>query len=91
MVLLTFVDRLKDCEHTLESVGYLKEIDSALNLRIVQRLPFHLRTKFAELVDQIQQAGQRTNISHIAEFVKVMARAANNAVFGCVVDIARDR
>ena len=31
------------------------------------------------------------NISHIAEFVKVKARAANNPVFGCVVDVARDR
>ena len=84
--------QLKDCEHTLESIGYLEEINSADNLRrIVQRLPFHLRTKFVELADQIQQAGQRTNISHIAKFVKVKARAANNPVFGCVVDVARDR
>ena len=90
--LLAFADRLKDCEHTLESIGYLEEINSADNLRrIVQRLPFHLRTKFVELADQIQQAGERTNISHIAEFVKVKARAANNPVFGCVVDVARDR
>ena len=90
--LLAFADRLKDCEHTLESIGYLEEINSADNLRrIVQSLPFHLRTKFVELADQIQQSGQRTNISHIAEFVKVKARAANNPVFGCVVDVARDR
>ena len=90
--LFAFADRLKDCEHTLESIGYLEEINSADNLRrIVQRLPFHLRTKFVELADQIQQAGQRTNISHIAEFVKVKARAANNPVFGCVVDVVRDR
>jgi len=90
--LLAFADQLKDCEHTLESIGYLDEINSADNLRrLVQRLPFHLRTKFIEVADQIQQAGQRTNISHIAEFVKVKARAANNPVFGCVVDVARDR
>ena len=89
---LAFADKLKDCEHTLESIGYLEEINSADNLRrIVQRLPFHLRTKFVELADQIQQSGQRTNIGHIAEFVKVKARAANNPVFGCVVDVARDR
>ena len=87
--LLAFADQLKDCEHTLESIGYLDEINSADNLRrIVQRLPFHLRTKFIEVADQIQQAGQRTNISHIAEFVKVKARSANNPVFGCVVDAA---
>ena len=90
--LLAFADQLKDCEHTLESIGYLDEINSADNLRrIVQRLPFHLRTKFIEVADQIQQTGQRTNISHIAEFVKVKARAANNPVFGCVVDVARGK
>ncbi len=82
--LLAFADQLNDCEHTLESIGYLDEINSADNLRrIVQRLPFHLRIKFIEV-----EAGQRTNISHIAEFVKVKARAANNPVFGCVVDVA---
>ena len=90
--LLAFANQLKDCENTLESIGYLDEINSADNLRrIVQRLPFHLRTKFVEVADQIQEAGQRTNISHIAEFVKIKARAANNPVFGCVIDVARDR
>ena len=76
--LLSFADRLKDCEHTLQSIGYLEEINTANNFtRIVQRLPFHLRTKFVELAGQIQQDGQRKNISNIAEFVKVNARAAN--------------
>ena len=90
--LLAFADQLKDCENALESIGYLDEINSADNLRrIVLRLPFHLRTKFVEVADQIQEAGQRTNISHIAEFVKIKARAANNPVFGCVIDVARDR
>ena len=75
-----------------KDIGYLDEINSADNLRrIVQRLPFHLRTKFIEVADQIQQTGQRTNISHIAEFVKVKATAANNPVFGCVVDVARGK
>ena len=90
--LLAFTDQLKSCEHTLESIGYLDEINSADNLRrIVMRLPFHLRTKFVEVADQIQQSGQRPNISHIAEFVKVKARAANNPVFGCLMDTERDR
>ena len=92
--LLAFADQLKDCENTLESIGYLDEINSADNLRrIVQRLPFHLRTKFVEVadMDQIQEAGHRTNISQIAEFVKIKARAANNPVFGCVINVARDR
>ena len=77
--LLAFADLLKDCENTLESVSYLEKNNSADNLKkIVQRLPFHLRTKFVEVADQIQEAGQRTNISHIAEFVNIKARPANN-------------
>ena len=69
--LLAFADQLKDCERTLESIGYLDEINSADNLRrIVQRLLFHLQTKFVEVADSIQQSGKRTN-SHIAEFIKV--------------------
>ena len=80
--LLAFADQLKTCKHTLESIGYLDEISSADNLRrIAMRFPFHLRTKFIELADQIQQSGQRPNISHIAEFVKVKACTANNPVF----------
>ncbi|XP_015760090.1 PREDICTED: uncharacterized protein LOC107339334 [Acropora digitifera] len=90
--LLAFADQLKSCEHTLESIGYLDEVNSADNLRrIVMRLPFHLRTKFVQVAYQIQQCGQRPNISHIAEFVKVKARAANNLEFGCLMDTERER
>ena len=90
--LLTFADQLKDCEHTLRSIGYLDEVNSADNLRrIVQKLPFHLRAKFIEVADGIQQSGQRTNIGHIADFVKVKARAANNPVFGSIIDVICDR
>ena len=63
--LLAFADQLKDCERTLESIGYLDEINSADNLRrIVQRRLFHFQTKFVEVADSIQQSGKRTNISH---------------------------
>ena len=37
------------------------------------RLRFHLHTKFVEVGDEIQQSGQRPNISHIAKFLKVKA------------------
>ena len=76
---LAFADQLKNCEHTLQSMGYLDEINSADNLRrIVQRLPFHIRTKFVEIADGIQQAGKRPNIKDISAFVANKARAANN-------------
>ena len=40
---------------------------------------------------QIQQADQGMNISHIVEFIKVKARAANNPVFGSEIGTAHDR
>ncbi|XP_078380333.1 uncharacterized protein LOC144663310 [Oculina patagonica] len=89
--LLAFADQLKNCEHTLESIGYIDEVNSADNLRrIVQRLPFHLRTKFVEVADGIQQSGKRPNIKDISSFVAVKARAANNPVFGGVMDVTPD-
>ena len=89
--LLAFADQLKNCEHTLESIGYLDEINSADNLRrIVQRLPFHLRTKFVEVADSIQQSGKRPTIRDISKFVAVKARAANNPVFGSVIYVSPD-
>jgi len=85
--LLNFADELTECQNLLESIGYLEEINSADNLRrIVQRLPFNLKSRFIDLADTLQQSGKRTNISHIAEFVKTKARAANNPVFGTIVD-----
>ena len=91
--LLEFADKLKNCEHTLESMGYLDEINSADNLRrIVQRLPFHLRSMFVEVADAIQQSGKRPSIKDISSFVaaKAKAKAANNPVFGSVMDITPD-
>ena len=87
--LLEFADKLKNCEHTLKSMGYLDKINSADNLRrIVQRLPFHLCTKFVEIADTIQQSGIRPNIKDISVFVAAKARVANNPVFGSVMDVS---
>ena len=72
-------------------MGYLDQINSADNLRrIVQRLPFHLCTKFVEVVDTIQQSGRRPNIKDISAFVAAKERAANNPVFGSVMDVTPD-
>ena len=68
--LLAFADQLRDCQNAMESIGYLDEINSADNLRrIVDRLPFHLKSKWLEVADSIQQTGQRPRIHHISQFV----------------------
>ena len=85
--LLLFADELTNCQNILEAIGYLQEINSADNLRrIVQRLPLSLRAKFVEVANHLQQEGQRTTIHHIATFVNQKAKAANDPVFGCLVD-----
>ena len=72
-------------------MGYLEEINSADNLqRIVQRLPFHLRTKFVEVADAIQQSGKRPSIKDISAFVAAKASVANNPVFGSGMDVTPD-
>ena len=72
-------------------MGYLDEINSADNLRrIVQRLLFHVCTKFVEVADTIQQSGRRPNIKDISAFVAAKERAANNPVFGSVMDVTPD-
>jgi len=89
--LLEFADELKNCGHTVVSMGYLDEINSTDNLRrIVQRLPFHLCTKFVEVAGTIQQSEKRPNIKDISAFVAEKERAANNPVFGSIMDVTPD-
>ncbi|KAL9958369.1 hypothetical protein ACROYT_G035375 [Oculina patagonica] len=89
--LLAFADQLKDCQNVLHSIGYLDEINSADNLRsIIDRLPFHPKTKWLEVSDSIQESGQRPRIHHISRFVSDKARAANNPVFGGALNSDKD-
>ena len=90
--LLAFADTLRDCTSGLESIGYLEEINSADNLRrIVNRLPFHLKTKLLEVADSVQQSGQRTKIHHISQLVTTNVRVANNPVFGASLNEGKER
>ena len=90
--LLAFADKLRDCTNGLESIGYLEEINSADNLRrIVNWLPFHLKTKWIEVAYSIQQSGQRPKISHISQFVTTKARVAKNPVFGASLNEGKER
>ena len=90
--LLAFADELQDCENILHSIGYLDEINSSDNLkRVVERLPFHLRTKWLDRADAIYEAGERLRLHHICKFVKDKARAANNPVFGGIAAAEKSR
>ena len=76
----------------LESIGYLDEVNSADNLRsIIDRLPFHLKPKWLDVADSIQESGQRPRIHNISKFVSEKARAANNLVFSSALNSDKDR
>ena len=80
--LQSFADQLRDCQNAKESIGYLDEMNSANNLRSVDnRLSFHLKMKWLEVADKIQESGQRPRIHHVSQFACAKARAANNPVF----------
>ena len=85
-------DQLKDCQNVLESIGYLDKVNSADNLRsIIDRLPFQLKAKWLEVADSIQESGQRPRIHNISKLVSEKARAANNPVFGGVLNNDKDK
>lgn len=84
--LLAFADQLKDCENTLEAIGYLDEINSADNLkRIVERLPYHLKAKWLDKAQALFEAGVRPRLRHISQFVMAKAKTANNPVFAGIL------
>ena len=66
--LLAFADELKECENTLEAIGYLDEINSSDNLRqVIKHLPYHLKAKWLEKASDLLEAGKRLRLNHILE------------------------
>jgi len=85
--LLNFADKLKDCELTLRSIGYLDDLNSADNLRkIAERFPFHLRARWLDIARGIRNGGGKPRINQMAEFITEKAMAANDPVFGEIMD-----
>ena len=76
----------------LEAIGYLDKVNSADTLRsIIDRLPFHLKDKWLEVADSIQESSQRPRIHNISKFVSEKARAANYPVFGLALNSNKDK
>ena len=61
-----FADDLRTCEQTLKALKLTQEIVSQRELvRIVDRLPFHLRNSWLKVVRYIRQQGNSPNISDL--------------------------
>ena len=86
-----FSTLLTSCKNTLKGIGYLNKLENPDSMRkIVDRLPFRLRIKWRESVDNLMQKEERdANLQDIAKFVESRARVANHPIFGKVTSDAK--
>lgn len=85
--LRTFADKLRDCEQTLRAIGYIDDLNNADNLKkIADRFPLHLKAKWLDRARVIRSKGKKPGIEHMSEFLSDNAKAANDPVFGQIMD-----
>ncbi len=79
---------LTSCTNTLEEIGYLNKLDNPDSLRkIIERLPYGLRLRWRDIVDDIIEREDRdVTVKDIMRFVTTKARAAAHPVFGRVAN-----
>ena len=66
------------CELTLTQLGYMSDVNSTNTLKgIVQRLPYHMRTKWAEYIHKEIKAGREPSFAHLTQFIKERAEVAS--------------
>ena len=79
---------MSNCQLTLTKLGYTADLDSSDSLlKIVRRLPHHMRSKWAERADVIIENGDEPKFSHLTSFLERQARVATN-LYG--LDISRN-
>ncbi len=75
---------LTSCMNTLKEIGYLNRLENPDALkRVVHRLPFGLKVRWRDLVDNIFVREKRDPVlQDLAAFVESNSRAANHPIFG---------
>ena len=75
---------LNECQTTLDSLGYIGELDSTVNMRIVvAKLPFGLRDRWRRIADSIEEdQGKIVKFNGLVRFLDRQARVATNPAFG---------
>ena len=70
---------MQRCQMTLSQLGYVSDINSTDTLMsVVERLPFHIRTKWAEYAYKITKyAGGEPQFSHLTQFIQERAEVAS--------------
>ena len=75
-------NKMKHCSYTLQSLGYEADVNNTNNLlKIVRRLPLHIKAKWVVRADRIIEGGRVPSFENLCDFIAVRERVANN-VFG---------
>ena len=79
-----FSTRLTSCTNTFKELGYLSKLDNPDSLKkIIGKLPYSMRLKWHDVVDNITQVQDReATIEDITKFVNAKARAVSHPIFG---------
>ena len=79
-----FSVQLTSCKNTLKDIGYLNKLENPDALRrVIERLPYGIRQKWREVVDDIIQRQNRdVTVEDIATFVEKRVRVATHPIFG---------
>ena len=82
---------LTSCKNTLTAIGYLNKLENPESMKkIIERLPFSLKQKWRETVDNIMQREKReASFKDIAAFVETRARVTTHPIFGNISNDAR--
>ncbi|XP_038061252.1 uncharacterized protein LOC119731982 [Patiria miniata] len=80
-------DDLRCCRETLDTMGYLNELNNRSNLLlIVDKLPYHLKTRWLREVHKIKSTKSRPpNIDDVTQFVTTAAEEVRDPVFGKII------
>ena len=87
MALQDLADDLRCCHETLAKMGYLNELNNRGSLlSIIEKLPYHLKTRWLKEVDRIKTLSKRPpTIEDVTKSVVTAAEEFRDPVFGKIV------
>ena len=87
-----FSIQLTSCKNALKDIGYLNKLENPDALRkVIERLPYGIRQKCREVVDDIiQRQNRNVAVEDIATFVEKRVSIATHPIFGNITNDSRN-
>ena len=74
---------MRSCLEVLIAMNAVHEMDTMANLlRVVQRLPSYLQTRWRSQVQRLKREGRRPSFHDVVVFTEEAAEETDDAVFG---------